>query len=306
MPSWGELLSQFSMPGGGMNLVLLQQRRRDLLSDLRQYRGRNILVYASGWLQKNSNNPAISINDDDMNGFMNAVHGMDPKEGLDLILHTPGGDVAATESIIHYLSDYFDHDIVAFVPQLAMSGGTMMACMAKEIVMGRQSSIGPTDPQINGIPAGGVVEEFQRAVIEVKDSPSSLPLWGQIVGQYRPTFLGDCQKAVEIAQTIVMNALEQGMFAEYDAPERESKAKEIAEWLGAHSQSGMHNRHISSAQAKIHGLKIVDLESDNELQDKVLTLHHIYMMTFTTTTALKIVESSNNSPWINLLPTVQQ
>ena len=52
--------------------------------------------------------------------------------------------------------------MVAFVPQLAMSGGTMMACACREIYMGRQSSIGPTDPQFGGTPASGIVEEFQR------------------------------------------------------------------------------------------------------------------------------------------------
>jgi ClpP class serine protease len=275
MASWGELLTTVTLPTGGIDMQKLEELRRRRLKDLATSRNRNVLVYSSGWLQKNIPNPAISINDDDMNGFMNAVHGMDHSKGLDLILHTPGGDVAATESIIRYLSDCFNHDIVAFVPQLAMSGGTMLACMAREIVMGKQSSIGPTDPLINGIPAGGVVEEFNQAISEVQANPSSLPIWAQIVNKYTPTFLGECQKAVNVSQKIVQSALQEGMFANENSDKGRGKAENISKWLGAHSESGMHNRHISARQAKEHGLKIVDLEKDNELQDKVLTLHHI-------------------------------
>lgn len=53
-----------------------------------------------------------------MNAFMNAVYQLDKDKGLDLILHTPGGDLAATESIVNYLHSVFGTDIRAIVPQL--------------------------------------------------------------------------------------------------------------------------------------------------------------------------------------------
>ena len=70
----------------------------------------------------------MSINDNDKNGLMATVNGLGTSDGLDLILHTPGGDVGATESLIHYLRQKFGTNIRAIIPQLAMSGGTMMAC----------------------------------------------------------------------------------------------------------------------------------------------------------------------------------
>lgn len=57
------------------------------------------------------------------------------KYGLDLILHTHGGQIAATESIVHYLRSIFGNNIRAFIPQLAMSAGTMIALSCKEIIM---------------------------------------------------------------------------------------------------------------------------------------------------------------------------
>lgn len=110
---------------------------------LSSLRGRNVICYYSGWLQREQFAPETSISDNDVNGLMNAICGMDRSRGLDLVLHAPGGDLAATEAIVSYLRDCFGNDICAIVPQLAMSAGTMMACSCKEIVMGRQSSLGP-------------------------------------------------------------------------------------------------------------------------------------------------------------------
>jgi ClpP class serine protease len=72
--------------------------------------------------------------DADKEMFMTAVHKLDKGIGLDLIINTPGGDIAATESIIDYLYKMFGKDIVIFVPQIAMSAGTLMACAAKRYI----------------------------------------------------------------------------------------------------------------------------------------------------------------------------
>ena len=132
------------------------------VNSLSEYTGRNVIVYSSGWLNVSSEWP-VSINDKDMNGFMAMTYGLDFDKGLDLILHTPGGSVAATESIINYLYRMFNGNVRALIPQLAMSGGTMIACSCNEIVMGKQSSLGPIDPQILGVPAQALIDEFLTA-----------------------------------------------------------------------------------------------------------------------------------------------
>jgi ClpP class serine protease len=128
---------------------------------------------------------------------MMAVHKLDRSKGLDLILHTPGGSIAATQSIVNYLHKMFGKDIRAVIPQIAMSAGTMMACSCRKILMGTHSNLGPIDPQLRDIPAYGVTQEFRRAFREVKDDPSKIALWQVIIGQYRPTFLGQCEKAIK-------------------------------------------------------------------------------------------------------------
>ena len=76
--------------------------------------------------------------------------------------------MAATELIIDYLRRRFGRDIRAIVPQIAMSGGSMIAVACKEILMAAHSNLGPFDPQINGVAAQAIKSEFERAASEIK------------------------------------------------------------------------------------------------------------------------------------------
>jgi len=276
MPNWGEVLKEIQ----GVQLQgnsALDIVRREYLHKLYEYTGRNVIAYYSGWLQ-GSNSRNTGICDADKNGFMNAVHQLDKSKGLDLLIHSPGGDLAATESIVDYLHTMFNHDIRGFIPQLAMSGGTMMACACKEIWMGKQSNIGPIDPQFGNIPAHGVIEEFQKAIKETSDNPSSIPMWQAIIGKYHPTFIGECEKAIALADEICKRWLMENMFkGRTDAKELADK---VVQSLNNHDETKTHARHIHMDEAIGFGLKIQKLESDEELQDLILTIHHSYMHTF--------------------------
>jgi Serine dehydrogenase proteinase len=291
MPNWTQVLAEIIVrEQAGENGI--DAVRRKYLGLLHQKTGRNVIAYYSGFLQK----PGYAfgqVNDDDKNGFMNAVHGLDRNLGLDLILHTPGGDLSAAESIVHYLRQMFGTNIRAIIPQLAMSAGTMIACACKEIVMGKQSNIGPFDPQFGGIPAHGVLEEFDKAIAEVKKDPLSVPIWQTIIGKYHPTFLGECEKAIELADDIVYRWLMTGMFD--SDPDADEKSKNIVLALNDHAGTKTHSRHLHIDDAVGFGLKVLQLEEDPELQDLVLTVHHAYMHTFANATAGKIIENHNGS-----------
>jgi ClpP class serine protease len=109
MPNWSEVLqetaNEFSRAASAPDNV-----RRKYLRLLNEHTTRNVIAYYSGWLSK-PNIAQGDINDEDKNGFMMAVHQLDRKQGLDLILHTPGGGIAATQSIVHYLRKMFEDDI---------------------------------------------------------------------------------------------------------------------------------------------------------------------------------------------------
>lgn len=288
MPNWNSLLDEARAVGCNWDVV-----RRKYLNKLHSLTKRNIIIYYSGWLQKRGQTApgfnGFSVNDSDKNGFMSAIHQLDRTKGLDLILHTPGGEIAACESLVDYLRAMFGTDIRAIVPQLALSAGTMMACACKEIVMGTHSSLGPIDPQFGGLPAHALLEEYQFAVGEIQRNGASIPLWQQIFSRYSPTTLGECQKAIDWSNEMVKEWLVTGMFK--DDQDAEAKATKAVTDLGDHALTKTHSRHLSAAQSKAYGLNIIRLENDQKLQDAVLTVHHACIQTLSETSTYKMIEN---------------
>ena len=297
MADWSEILTELQDNKGDFDSV-----RRKYLKSLHDNTERNVIAYYSGWLQKQSA-PKLAINDLDKNAFMATIRGLDREKGLDLLLHTPGGDVAATESIIDYLTTMFK-DIRVIVPQLAMSGGTMIACAANEIVMGKHSSLGPIDPQFQ-MPAGGsvaahgVLEEFKQAYEEIKNDQNRIFVWQPILSKYTPTLIGECKRAIEWAETIVREKLTERMLSGIkDKKERNKKINKIMEELGDHSISLSHGRHLSHKKCKEMGLTVTSLEEDQVFQELVLSVHHAMMHTLERTGTTKIVENHNGAAYI--------
>lgn len=301
MPSWSDVLKEIQTEVANGNKGALDTVRRRHLKNLYTYRQRNQICYYSGWLQKPTIK-GVEIDDNDKNAFMMAIHKMDRDKGLDLILHTPGGQVAATESLVNYLRKMFSTNIEVFVPQIAMSAGTMISCASRLIYMGKQSNLGPIDPQFGGIPASEVIEEFNRAAKEIKADASKIPLWQVIIGKYHPTFIGECEHSVKWSKTIVKEWLKTGMLI----GDRNAKttANNIVKHLSDHTKHRSHSRHIHIEECKKIGLKIADLESDQQLQELVLTVHHSFIHTLTSSLVYKIVENHDGEAMLlNAKPT---
>lgn len=289
MPTWNDILADVNAAGSTHDVV-----RRRYLRKLANLTKRNIILYYSGWLQKaemfRQQQFDFMLNDADKNGLMAVVHEMDRSKGLDLILQTPGGDMAATESLIQYLRSMFGTNIRAFIPQIAMSGGTMIALAAREIVMGKHSNLGPFDPQIGGIAAHAIKEEIERAIKEVTAAPATAAVWQVIVSKYGPAQFGESAKVIAWADQMCRELLRTGMF-EGNAGAGPTIDRIMTE-LGDHAITKSHARHISADQALAMGLKVTRLEDDQALQDAVLSVHHSTIITLTMTPAIKIIENN--------------
>jgi ClpP class serine protease len=109
------------------------------------------------------------IDIDDSEEVLRAVKLTDDEVPIDLILHTPGGLVLASEQIAHALCRH-PARVTVFVPHYAMSGGTLLALAADEIVMDENAVLGPVDPQLGEYPAVSILRTVeQKDVNEVDD-----------------------------------------------------------------------------------------------------------------------------------------
>ena len=291
MPHWNALFKEIVQEQKRGKKDAFDIVRRKYLVQLNKHTGRNIIAYYSGFMTKPDVH-GVGITDDDKNGIMCCVHKLDRGKGLDLFLHTAGGDMAATESLVHYLKEMFGNNIRAVIPQIAMSAGTVIACSCDSILMGKHSNIGPVDPQINGIPSIGVIEEFNKAYTDIQADPRAAHVWNPILSQLTPSFLQQCTWAVERSGEFLRKSLQDGMLRELPDEDKAVSVQKITDRLTDLTHNKAHNRHIHYQECIDIGLKIEMLEDsgDKTLQDLVLTIHHCFMHTLSNTNAFKIIE----------------
>ena len=149
MPNWSQLIDALERPPADKAPgKFIRSESLKHLQNIGRLRGnRHVIFYGSAFLQKPQAPPdRLQITHEDVNAFMSVMYGMTWTKQLTLLLHTPGGVTNAAETIVAYLRSQFT-DIEVIIPTYAMSAGTMISLAANRIVMGRQSQLGPIDPQ---------------------------------------------------------------------------------------------------------------------------------------------------------------
>jgi hypothetical protein len=280
--------------------VLPYTIRNKYVKQLSDFTKRNTIIYATRWTSGDAPPNLVSITDEDIHAFMEAIAGLQG-ENLDLILHTGGGSAEATDALVSYLRLKFKH-IRIIIPQAAMSAGTMLACSADTLVMGKQSSIGPIDPQfilqtsvgVQSIPAHAILEQFKKAQDDCRDNPKNLNSWLPMLSQYGPALLVRCQDQIDFGKELVGNWLKAYMFVN----ETTTQPDTIAEYLSNHANFKTHGKHINIEKVQEIGLKIERLEDNQDFQDKVLSAFHASMHAFGSTNTAKIIANQNGNCYL--------
>lgn len=306
MPSWTDLVNTLeAQPNDQAKGNWINQSIDASLKSISALRdNRNVLFYASAFLQKPMA-PAVllQITHEEINGFMSVIHGMDCTKGLTLLMHTPGGVTNATETIVSYLRSKFS-DIEVIIPTYAMSAGTMISLSADKIVMGRQSQLGPIDPQM---PAGGsfvsaiaILDQFERAKNEISADKGQAHFWAPILPSLGPALLQEAQNAIDYSEQIVAEWLEKYMFKNEGNPKQ--KSLDVAKHFSRGSIDGhrkkSHGRRVDRMEAKSQGLLIEDLENSQPLQEAVLTSYHLMTILFEKSPAVKVLTSDQGKKWL--------
>jgi ClpP class serine protease len=183
----------------------------------------------------------------DSEEVLRAVHMTDDDVPLDIVLHTPGGLVLAALQIARAIRAH-KAKVTVFVPHYAMSGGTLIALAADEIVMCQHSVLGPIDPQLGQSPAASLLKVLeQKPIAEIDDQTLVLADVGR--------------KAIAQVQQAAKELLADKM--------PEDKLEALAEKLSTGQWT--HDYPISPSEAKDLGLPI-----STDMPDSILELMTLY------------------------------
>jgi ClpP class serine protease len=108
------------------------------------------------------------IDIEDSEALIRVIEMTDKETPIDLILHTPGGLVLAAEQIATALAEH-PSPVTVFVPHYAMSGGTLIAMAADQIVLAPSAVLGPVDPQLGEYPAASIIATVERKDVNELD-----------------------------------------------------------------------------------------------------------------------------------------
>ncbi|MBI1774505.1 MAG: ATP-dependent Clp protease proteolytic subunit [Proteobacteria bacterium] len=213
---------------------MLVYMRRRAIARLQERRGSRViaLVHRQETMRLLGFPVMRYIDIDDSEAIIRAVRSTDRGTPLDLIMHTPGGLVLASLQIARALREH-PSKVTVFVPHMAMSGGTLIALAADEIVMASHAMLGPIDPQIGEYPAASLAKVLRdKPIAEIDD---------------RTVILADvARKATDQVCTAAADLLSKHMTPD--------QAKSLAERLS--SGIWTHDYPITAVEAQGLGLKI--------------------------------------------------
>ena len=228
---------------------ILENARRRLIARIEQARGSRVilLVHRQETMSFLGFPVFRYIDVHDSEEVIRAIHMTDPDVPIDIVLHTPGGLVLAALQIARAIKRH-PAKVTAFVPHYAMSGGTLIALAADEIVMCEHAVLGPVDPQLGEYPAASVLKIVKEKPVERIDD--------------RTLILADtAEKAIHQVQSAVKEIL----AGRYPEDKSEELAKVLTEGRWTHDYP------LTYEEAKKLGLHV-----SADMPKEVLQLMQLY------------------------------
>ena len=213
---------------------LLEATRRRLIAKIEKQRGSRVilLVHRQETMSLLGFPIFRYIDIHDSEEVMRAIELTDPGMPLDIVLHTPGGLVLASLQIARALQQR-KGKVRVIIPHYAMSGGTLIALAADEIIMSRHAVLGPVDPQLGQYPAASIMSVLEKKPIEEIDDQTLI--------------LADVgAKAIQ--------QVRQSVFELLSSHYPQEKARELADLLSTGTWT--HDYPITFEKAKEMGLKV--------------------------------------------------
>lgn len=188
-------------------------QRQQLIKEIEAHTGNQLLCFVGG--------SATAVRRDDVLFLNDLLHNIKRGEPIDLLLHTPGGDMDAAEKLVMMLNEAAGAaPLRIIVPDFAKSAGTLMALGADSIVMSDSSELGPIDPQVVNEDRSGVIhvtaiqnylDAFTECSAAVNRDPADAAS-RQMLEKFDPARIHQYRAAMARARSLAERLLKMRMF----------------------------------------------------------------------------------------------
>ena len=240
------------------------------------------------------------INDSDLIGFRDLVQSIDG-DSVDVFIVSNGGSVEASERIVRLLRERFK-SVRFMIPANAYSAATLICFSGDEIIMDLLGTLGPIDPQINGVPARAILRAFETIEERLKiEGPRALAAYMPLLSKYDLHILEICKSAQELSKELARTWLSSYMLR---CAENDPAVVRIVDFFSDYDVHKSHGRSIDRKKGREVGLKITNAEDIKGLSDLVRSLYNQYELLFDKTPFYMVFENAHGINWGRLLPTV--
>jgi hypothetical protein len=275
----------------GPQNILLYPLKQLVYLDIETLRARPLLVYAVDF---NAGGALTHIDQGDVDGFTDLISAVAAdSESADVLIHSPGGSPEATERIVALLRNRFK-DVQFLVPHSAFSAATMLALSGNKIILHSSATLGPIDPQLNGIPARSIRRGFDKVRdLLQREGPDALPAYIPLIEKHSLEMLEICDDSTLLSKELVREWLGKYMFGgRDDAAETIERA---VDFFASYDTHKTHSRPLMFEKLKTLGLEISI--ADKQLSELMWEAHVLLNAFFTHTPFVKVFENGHGLSW---------
>lgn len=255
---WNKFLE--SRPGGIHGNELLQMREA-CYRDIEILRGRPIIVYASNFNAPHGSENSIDLNDVD--GFNDLVSSLPDSSSIDVLIHSPGGRPDGTERIVQVLRGKYE-EVHFLIPHSAYSAATMLALSGDSITLHSSATLGPIDPQINGMPARSIKRGFENAKENIiQKGPEALPAYIPLIEKLSLELLELCVDSEKLSKNLVSAWIREYMFKGKEL--KKGQIRRAVDFFSDYDKHLIHSRPLNIGRLEKFGLKIYPASSELEI-----------------------------------------
>lgn len=266
--------------------------RQRLIKDIQEQTQRTLIVYIGSF-----DHPEGSIGGSDVLGFGDLLQDLSDAD-IDLLLHTPGGDIDVAEKLV-YMCWSRAKSLRVIVPNSAKSAGTLIALAADSIVMSDSSDLGPIDPQVETIsgtgepimrPASSFLDGLEAIMKEAAKAGTLSPAYFPLLSQLDPALIDFCRKAIARSERFARKWLNA-----HQCNADPKKALKIARALVNTKRYLSHGTVIDWREAKAIGLIVEYIRPDDTMWRAIWGLYCMYEIDMRDKAMAKIFESERVS-----------